>query len=107
MRWLLIVFSALYSFAALPLPVIYDPFLKAEKLLKPRHISIPKKKKELVLTAIFDNKAFINGRFYHVGESVLGYKLVAIRPGYILLRSKKRVKMVPLYKKKILKVVAP
>lgn len=93
---------------SLDLPVQYDPFVKAKKIVreaKQGAVSpLSKRPHRLVLIAIFDDKAFINDRFYTVGQRVGGYVIVRIAPTYVVLKKKGKTKILPLGKKHILKV---
>ncbi len=92
---------------ALDLPVNYDPFYKASKIIK-----TAKKRKvlqripvqRLRLYAIFNDKAYINGRFYAIGDRIGEYKLVSIKKDYVLLSKKGTIKMLPLLKNSILRI---
>jgi len=105
MRFAIVCSIAISSFAALPLPVHYDPFLKAKVIIEhAKKTPFPTVKRKIVLNAIFDGKAFIDGRFYRKGERVDGYQIVAIKEGYVVLRKGNGVRILPLYRRKVLKV---
>ncbi|MRI58255.1 MAG: hypothetical protein C6H99_01980 [Epsilonproteobacteria bacterium] len=86
------------------LPVAYDPFV----IPKPSHTPRPKPtlpgSKPLRLYGIFDGKAFINGKFYRVGQRVAGAKIVQIKECcVILVRGRKKI-VLPLRKETILQI---
>ena len=105
--WWLVLCSALMA-KSLDLPVYYDPFAKAKKIVKEAKkgslTPLHKPSGALVLIAIFGDKAFINDRFYKVGQKVGGYVIVRIASTYVVLKKKGKTKILPLGKKHILKV---
>ncbi len=89
----------------LDLEVPYDPFAPAQKIIKKsRHAPIPSRPyhSPLHLLAIFGDKAYIDGRFYHVGDRVGGYRIAKIGDNYVLLEKKGKMKILFLAKKRIL-----
>ena len=106
MKWALI-FTGLVLYAnVLDLPVHYDPFQKAKKIVKQKSAPLMQSKAPSVrldLIAIFNNKAYINGKFYTIGQKVYGYRLVAIKDRYVVLKKGRQVKILPLVEKKIVK----
>ncbi len=107
MRWVVFVVCGCCLHAnTLDLPVKYDPFMKAKKIIaqKPkvlRRTCSPSIRLDLI--AIFNNKAYINGKFYTIGQNVYGYRLIDIKDRFVVLRKGKQIKILPLVKKKILK----
>ncbi len=90
----------------LDLEVPYDPFTPAQKIIKKsRHAPIPPKPPapRLYLLAIFDHKAYIDGRFYRVGDRIGGYRIAKIADNYVLLEKKGKMKILFLAKKRILR----
>ncbi len=90
---------------SLELPVAYDPFVKAQKIIKPirrkvQRVAQPK----LKLKAIFNDKAYINGRFYRVGQRVGGARIVAIQEDRVVLEQGGRQMVLPLWRKRVLRV---
>jgi hypothetical protein len=100
---LLLCFIAESSFSkdVLPIPVKYNPFKRAKRLiLKKENIVVKKKKKKIVkrkkvkrrveklpiLAGIFNNKAFMNGKLYAIGEKVNGYRITAIKNDQVYLK---------------------
>ena len=90
----------------LDLEVPYDPFAPAQKIIqKSRRAPLPSKPpaSKLHLLAIFGDKAYIDGRFYRVGDRVGGYRIVKIADDYVLLEKKGKMKILFLAKKRILR----
>ncbi|WP_457748861.1 hypothetical protein [Sulfurimonas sp.] len=77
--------------------VNYDPFYKSQRIL---HSTPSKpKNKSLVLNAVFNNKAFINGKFYTVGDKILGYKIKKIYTQSVVIQNRKILKILRLQAK--------
>ena len=108
MKTLLSLLFALALFAnVLDLPVEYDPFYKASRIIqhtKKGRKNIQPVVKPLYLYAIFNNQAYINGKFYQIGEQVEGYRLISIKKNYVILRKGERMKLLPLLKNNILQI---
>ena len=86
-------------------PINYDPFYKAQKLLKkPKRVQVFSKPIQLKVYAIYNNRAYINGKFYKIGDKIAGYKLYKIYDNYVVLKSKSKLKVVYLIKNRILKM---
>ncbi len=100
--WLL---PAVLGAKVLDLDVLYDPFGSVQKIIqKDRRPTAPKPVvSALHLFAIFGDKAYINGRFYRVGERVGGFYIIKITNDYVLLERKGKKKILFLRKKRILK----
>ena len=97
---LLLICVLSVSISAKSLPIVqYDPFQKAKKLLKvpviQKRVSSVKRKK-LSVDAIFNKKAYINGKFYGVHRTVDGYKIIAIADEYIKVKKNRKIFVVPL-----------
>ena len=90
---------------SLPLPVKYDPFYKAEKILKEKKVirKMQKKPIRLTLSAIYNNKAYINGKFYKVGDRVGEYRVFKIAKDFVMLKSKGKSLRLYLVERKIFK----
>jgi len=78
--------------------VHYDPFYKSQKIL---HTLTAQRtqNKSLVLSAIFNNQAFINNKFYALGEKIQGYKIKKIYKQAVVLRNHKSLKILHLQQK--------
>ena len=86
-------------------PVNYDPFYKAQKLLKkPKRVQIFSKPIKLKVYAIYNNRAYINGKFYKIGDKIAGYKIYKIYDSYVVLKRKSKLKILHLVKNRILKM---
>ncbi len=79
----------------------YDPFKRAKPLLirknsgKTVYRPLP-----LQLTAVMNNKAFINGRWYKKGQLTSEGKLVKINSTSVYLKQGKKIKILPMKKSK-------
>ncbi|WP_457597960.1 hypothetical protein [Hydrogenimonas sp.] len=76
---------------------IYDPFKRAAPRIKTgathRHIrrqALPK------VTAIMNDRAFMEGRWVRAGERVGGYRVLEIRKGGVLLKRGGSTRLLPL-----------
>ncbi len=75
----------------------YDPFKRAKPLLKRKksgrsaYKPLPSR-----LTAVLNDRAFINGRWYTKGESIPEGKLIKINPTSVYLKQGKKIKILPL-----------
>ena len=86
-------------------PINYDPFYKAQKLLKkPKKIQVFSKPIQLKLYAIYNNRAYINGKFYKIGDKIYGYRVYKIYDNYVVLKRNSKLKVVYLIKNRILKM---
>jgi len=96
------IFSTVIS--AAPLHIIhYDPFKKTKVLLKrstPQNI--PLKRHTLKFTAVFNNKAYINGKFYGINSVVNGYKIIHIHNKFIQVKKHGKISTIPLIKQNFL-----
>lgn len=91
---------------------MYDPFRKTAKHKVPKIIVDPAMflplKNQLrtppsfvapppsVVSAIMNNKAFINGRWYRIGERFDGSEIVTIQNQFVALKNGNLLKMIPL-----------
>jgi len=77
--------------------VKYNPFYKSAKIynkkIKNFKIKSVKKVNILILGAIINNKAFINGAWHRVGDRVYGFKITRIT-NYFVYLNKKNKKMI-------------
>lgn len=79
----------------------YDPFKRAKPLLKRKKSGKSTYKPLPVqLTAIMNNKAFINGRWYKKGDSISEGKLIKVNRTSVYLKQGKKIKILPLKKSK-------
>jgi hypothetical protein len=70
--------------------VKYDPFKKGQEVVQ-KIFSKKVQDNTLYVTAILNNKAFINSRWYRVGEKVDGYKIIQLKENSILVKNSKKV----------------
>jgi len=89
---------------AKPINIIhYDPFKKATILLKrttPKKITL--RQKSLKVNAIFNKRAYINGKFYGINSIVNGYKIIRIQEHYIQVQKHRKISTIPLIKSNFL-----
>ncbi len=111
MKKIVLSFAPLLLLAkSLDLPVEYDPFAGAKKLVKKSPAPLHRYTKETIpqmrldLIGIFGDKAYINGKFYTIGQNVYGYKLIDIAQNYVVLQKGRIKKVLPIVAKKILKM---
>lgn len=79
----------------------YDPFKRAKPLLKRKKSGRSAYKPQpSQLTAVMNDKAFINGNWYTKGESIPEGKLVKINRTSVYLKKGKKIKILPLKKSK-------
>ena len=77
----------------------YDPFKKATILLKrTTQKKIILRRKSLKVSAIFNKKAYINGKFYKLHSRVDGYKIIRIQDQYIQVQKHRKISTIPLIK---------
>ncbi|WP_457595932.1 hypothetical protein [Hydrogenimonas sp.] len=80
---------------------LYDPFRRAEPLVKEAKKRLPppaRPRPALAVTAIFDGRAFVGGRWVAPGDRVGPYRVVAVREEGIVVREGRRQLYVPLRK---------
>jgi len=90
--------------SANPLPLVhYDPFYKSQIIL---HTHTPRKvqNKSFTLSAIFNNHAFINNKFYTVGEKIQGYKIKKIYRHSVVLQHRSSITVLHLQQKHLLEI---
>ncbi len=88
---------------------IYDPFRRAEPLIRQAK-AVKRKPKPITLriTAIMNDRAFVNGRWVRSGDRIGEYKVVGIRSRGIVLKAHNRTLFLPMReKKRLLKVKEP
>lgn len=81
--------------------VHYDPFKKAKVLLKMHTTnmkSLNNTPKVLSISAILNNRVYINGKFYKEGDIIYGYKIIGIVNKYIKVKKNKKISIIPLIK---------
>jgi len=92
------------------LPITYDPFYKGKSLMeeaKPKTVvtkKVKKASKKLQLLAIFNNRAFINSKWYKEGDKIGGYKVQKIKDTFVILSKKGKTIILRIGKKNILKI---
>jgi len=66
---------------------MYDPFAKASQPKTPSGSSLlpppPMQPAPVLVTAVMNHKAFINGRWYRVGERVNNRLITHIQPNFV------------------------
>lgn len=83
---------------------MYDPFQKTqvmEKSVKPSLLLMPLPPllgsapmfTQTVATAVLNNKAFINGKWYKVGDKVNAQEITSIQPNFVALKEGNRLTM--------------
>jgi len=101
------IFLLSTTIIAKPLHIVhYDPFKKAKVLLKrtaPKTIYF--QHKTLKITAIFNNRAYINGRFYGINSIVNGYKIIHIHDKFIQVKKHGKISTIPLIKQNFLDTI--
>ena len=105
-RMALVLYPFLVVAESLQLPVVYDPFEGVQHRIKKEHktrSATKKQKISLVVSAIFNNKAFINKKFYTIGEKIGKYRVVEITSTYVILEGANHKVLLPLLRKKYLK----
>lgn len=82
--------------------VQYDPFKKAKVFLKlelKRDEQVVKHRNNFLnIDAIFNKKVYINSKFYGVGQTIYGYKIVSIAKKYIKVKKNRKISIIPLIK---------
>lgn len=85
-------------------PFAYDPFAQAQALMVKQNVENNASKKvvkEVInLSAIMSDKAFINGRWYGLGEKFGSYRVNIIRSSLVGLERKGKLKIISLGTKK-------
>lgn len=78
---------------------VYDPFAKAKpillkKITKDTKVVKRKRKRPIIIQTILNKKAFINNRWFGVGDRVFGYLIKSIkRDAIFILKNHKWVKI--------------
>lgn len=82
---------------------MYDPFLKTAKpesahpsglLPPPSMIAAVPKAPPITVSAVMNNKAFINGAWYRVGERVNNHEVAYIQNNFVGLKEANRLTMI-------------
>ena len=84
--------------------VPYDPFKKVDLLLKKHNKNrnlLRYNKPKISVSAIFNDKAFINGKFYKIGDIIHGYRIIKISKKAVWMRKNSIIKRVFLVKSDI------
>lgn len=90
--------------SANPLPLVhYDPFYKSQIILH-THTHKRVQNRSLTLSAIFNNRAFINNKFYTIGEKIRGYRIEKIYRHYIVLQGHNSIIVLHMQKKHLLQI---
>ncbi len=89
--------------------VPYDPFFKTKKILslkKKRAPNTTPHKVRLVLLSVLNKRAFINNRWYKVGDRVYGFEVVKIYINRVVLKKNQKKMILNIrQKRKILNIV--
>ncbi len=92
-------------------PFNYDPFTQNDPMLEQKGYTNTtnksgKKVRPLIVSSVFGDKAFINGRWYKKGDFVRGYKILHVNSKYIKIRYNLKTKKLPVggNRTKILKI---
>lgn len=98
MRKQIIIFLTLSVFAfAYNEPFKYDPF--ARYLPVSKNGTIVSTKATMRVSAVMENKAFINGSWYKKGNKLGSYRIISISPNMVRLRSDEKTLILPVGKK--------
>jgi uncharacterized Zn ribbon protein len=86
--------------------VNYDPFAKAKEIIIDKNYNHHrvKKRTSLQLVAILNNRAYINGHFYTIGDSISKYRIIKIANDAVWLKRGKKIKQIRLKYKHIVKI---
>ncbi|MCF6201674.1 MAG: hypothetical protein L3J42_06090 [Hydrogenimonas sp.] len=84
---------------------LYDPFKRAASLVKSKKRGYRRASSLPRVSALMNDKAFVNGRWVHVGETVAGFKIAEIKDSGVVLKKGKTVRYVPVTKnRRVLKI---
>ena len=77
---------------------VYDPFASAKPILKTKNISKKtlKHSNPIVIQTILNNRVFISGKWYNVGDKVRDFKIQNIRSDSIELSKDATIKIIRL-----------
>jgi len=78
----------------------YDPFKRATPLLQKKSKKSSYKALPIELSAIMNNKSFINGRWYEKGDKTPEGRVVKITKDAVYLRQGKKTKILRLHNQK-------
>ncbi len=86
--------------------VIYDPFRRAEPLIKQAKKRTYTSQAPVVrVSAVMNERAFVNGRWVARGDRIGPYRIVAVRAGGVVMKEGGRTLFIPLrLEKKLLKI---
>ncbi|MEA1982073.1 MAG: hypothetical protein U9N39_00900 [Campylobacterota bacterium] len=77
---------------------VYDPFATAKPILKKKTIIKRVRHKSIVIETILNNRAFIEKKWYSVGDTIYGQKIKNVRrDGIVILKNYKKT-FIPLKK---------
>ncbi|MEA3522030.1 MAG: hypothetical protein U9R50_03570 [Campylobacterota bacterium] len=81
---------------------VYDPFKRAKPLLaqKEKKRVIIQKRKPIKVETIFNNRAWVNGKWLQKGDTIHNAKVIAIRKDAIIILDDKKQVRVPLHQGK-------
>ncbi len=82
----------------------YDPFFPTKKDKKKRTVYKKQQKKSYKLKAILNKKAFINDRWFKLGERVGEYKIIKITSTKVVLEKGRKRKVLNFSSKSLLKI---
>jgi len=96
------IFLTVLGANSLPL-VHYDPFYKSQIILH-THTQKNVQSKSFALSAIFNNRAFINNKFYTIGEKIQGYTIKKIYKHSVVLQHNSSITVLHLQQKHLLQI---
>jgi len=104
MRKIFFVSIFLTVLGANPSPLVhYDPFYKSQTILH-THTQKKVQRKSFALSAIFNNRAFINNKFYTIGEKIQGYTIKKIYRHSVVLQHRSSITVLHLQQKHLLQI---
>jgi hypothetical protein len=85
---------------------IYDPFRRAEPLVKAaKRQPAPPRPEPIRVDAVLGGRALVDGRWVEPGDRVGPYRVVAVRLGGIVVKEGRRARFIPLKRaKRLLKI---
>jgi chorismate mutase len=81
-------------------PQVEEVVKEIKKVEKPKTEFKPKPIIIYTITAILNNKAFINKKWYGVGDKIGEFKVISIGKDYAILRSKEETKKLVIHSRK-------
>ena len=97
----------MWELPATPGYVIYDPFRRAEPLIKraKKSTRTPPQAPVVRVSAVMNDRAFVNGRWVARGDRIGPYRIVAVRAGGVVMKEGGRTLFIPVrHEKKLLKI---